>query len=135
MNTVTALEAKTRLGELLDRVARGEEVVITRHDKPVARMVPEGGRNLSDIRLGVMGLREVQEAIKKRTKGKARLSDAQVRAAIEEGRKDRLGQQVFFPVLADPPKPVGSPPKSRKSRSAGRNSRDLTAGLLKFIAL
>ena len=86
MNTVTALEAKTRLGELLDRVARGEEVVITRHDKPVARMVPEGGRNLSDIRLGVMGLREVQEAIEKRTKGKARLSDAQVRAAIEEGR-------------------------------------------------
>jgi prevent-host-death family protein len=86
MNTVTALEAKTRLGELLDRVARGEEVVITRHDKPVARMVPEGGRNLSDIRLGVTGLREVQEAIEKRTKGKARLSDAQVRAAIEEGR-------------------------------------------------
>jgi prevent-host-death family protein len=86
MNTVTALEAKTRLGELLDRVARGEEVVITRHDKPVARMVPEGGRNLSDIRLGVTGLREVQEAIEKRTKGKAHLSDAQVRAAIEEGR-------------------------------------------------
>jgi prevent-host-death family protein len=86
MNTVTALEAKTRLGELLDRVARGEEVVITRHDKPVARMVPEGGRNLSDIRLGVTGLREVQEAIEKRIKGKARLSDAQVRAAIEEGR-------------------------------------------------
>ncbi len=86
MNTVTALEAKTRLGELLNRVARGEEIVITRHEKPVARMVPEGGRNLVDIRLGVAGLREVQGAIQKRSKGKAHLSDAEVRTAIDEGR-------------------------------------------------
>ena len=86
MNTVTALEAKTRLGELLDRVARGEEIVITRHEKPVARMVPEGGRNLAEVRRGVTGLREVQEAIQKRTQGRAGLSDEQVRAAIDEGR-------------------------------------------------
>ena len=86
MNTVTALEAKTRLGELLDRVARGEEIVITRHEKPVARMVPESGRNLAEIRQGVTALRQVQEAIQKRTKGKAELSDAEVRAAIDEGR-------------------------------------------------
>lgn len=86
MNTVTALEAKTRLGELLDRVARGEEIVITRHEKPVARMVPEGGRNLAEIRMGVSALRQVQEEIKKRTKSKAALSDAEVRTAIDEGR-------------------------------------------------
>ena len=86
MNSVTALEAKTRLGELLDRVARGEEIVITRHEKPVARMVPEGGRNLAEVRRGVTGLREVQEMIQKRTKGRAELSDEQVRAAIDEGR-------------------------------------------------
>lgn len=42
MGTVTAFEAKTRFGELLERVGRGEEIVITRHDKPVARIVPEG---------------------------------------------------------------------------------------------
>ena len=86
MNTVTALEAKTRLGELLDRVARGEEIVITRHDKPIARMVPEGGRNLEEIRTGVTALREVQEGIHRRSKGKAALSDAEVKAAIDEGR-------------------------------------------------
>ncbi|MCC7177395.1 MAG: type II toxin-antitoxin system prevent-host-death family antitoxin [Acidobacteria bacterium] len=34
MATVTAFEAKTRFGELLDRVSKGEEVVMTRHDKP-----------------------------------------------------------------------------------------------------
>ena len=42
MSTVSAFEAKTRFGELLERVARGEEIVITRHDRPVARIVPEG---------------------------------------------------------------------------------------------
>ncbi len=85
MNTVTALEAKTRLGELLDRVARGEEVVITRHDKPVARIVPEGGPNLSSIRAGVDALRKLQREIQIRTKGKA-ISDAEIRSAIDEGR-------------------------------------------------
>lgn len=86
MNTVTALEAKTRFGELLDRVTRGEEIIITRHEKPVARMVPEGGRNLEGIRAGVAALRELQEAIQKRTGDKAGLSDDEARAAIEDGR-------------------------------------------------
>ena len=37
--TVGAFEAKTHLSSLLDRVARGEEVVITKHGKPVARLI------------------------------------------------------------------------------------------------
>jgi prevent-host-death family protein len=41
MITVGAFEAKTKLSELLDRVERGEEVVITRHGKPIARLVAE----------------------------------------------------------------------------------------------
>jgi prevent-host-death family protein len=40
MTTIGALEAKTRLSELLDRVAQGEEIVITRDGKPAARLVP-----------------------------------------------------------------------------------------------
>jgi prevent-host-death family protein len=40
---VGAFEAKNTLGSLLDRVAQGEEVVITRHGKPVARLVPNHG--------------------------------------------------------------------------------------------
>jgi prevent-host-death family protein len=39
MTTVGAFEAKTHLAALLDRVERGEEVVITRRGKPVARLV------------------------------------------------------------------------------------------------
>jgi prevent-host-death family protein len=41
MITVGAFEAKTKLSELLDRVERGEEVTITRHGKPVARLVAD----------------------------------------------------------------------------------------------
>lgn len=43
MKEVGAFEAKNTLGGLLDQVASGEEIVITRHGKPVARLVPVGG--------------------------------------------------------------------------------------------
>ncbi len=39
MLNIGAFEAKTTLGNLLDRVERGEEVLITRHGKPVAQLV------------------------------------------------------------------------------------------------
>ncbi len=86
MITVTALEAKTRFGKLLDRVARGEEVVVTRHDKPVARMIPEGARKLRAVREAVADLQRLQVRIRLRTKGRCSLSDAEVRAAIDAGR-------------------------------------------------
>jgi prevent-host-death family protein len=41
MITIGAFEAKTHLSSLLDKVEAGEEIVITRHGKAVARMVPE----------------------------------------------------------------------------------------------
>jgi prevent-host-death family protein len=84
MAKVTAFEAKTRFGELLERVAQGEEVVITRHDRPVARLVPEGTPRLDDVRRAVTGLRELQQRIRRRSK--AKLTDRDVRAAIESGR-------------------------------------------------
>jgi prevent-host-death family protein len=44
MQKIGAFEAKNTLGALLDRVLQGEEIVITRHGKPVARLVPNSGR-------------------------------------------------------------------------------------------
>lgn len=41
MRQVTAAEARQVFGALLDRVEQGEEIVITRYGKPVARLVPE----------------------------------------------------------------------------------------------
>ncbi len=86
MATVTALEAKTRFGTLLKRVARGEEVVITRHDRPVARLVPEGQRRLSQVQQAITDLRNIRRGIAVRTGRKATLSDGEVRAAIDAGR-------------------------------------------------
>jgi len=40
MREIGAFEAKNRLGQLLDLVEQGEEVVITRRGKAVARLVP-----------------------------------------------------------------------------------------------
>jgi prevent-host-death family protein len=40
MRAVGAFEAKNKLGQLLDLVERGEEIMITRHGKEVARLVP-----------------------------------------------------------------------------------------------
>lgn len=42
MSTMTATEARARLPEILDRVARGEEITITRHDEPVAVVIAPG---------------------------------------------------------------------------------------------
>ncbi len=43
MLEIGAFEAKNTLGALLDRVQGGEEIIITRHGKPVARLVPNMG--------------------------------------------------------------------------------------------
>jgi len=40
MIEIGAFEAKNKLSALLDRVEQGEEIVITRHGRPVARLVP-----------------------------------------------------------------------------------------------
>ncbi|MFL5000889.1 MAG: type II toxin-antitoxin system Phd/YefM family antitoxin [Xanthobacteraceae bacterium] len=40
MTTVTVVEAKAHLSELLDKVESGEHVIITRHGRPVAHLSP-----------------------------------------------------------------------------------------------
>lgn len=40
LDSVNVHEAKTHLSRLLERVERGEEIVIARAGKPVARLVP-----------------------------------------------------------------------------------------------
>ena len=63
MVTVGAFEAKTHLSSLLDRVAAGEEVVITRHGKPVARLI--GAKD--DDRARVRDAVEQLKALRKNT--------------------------------------------------------------------
>jgi prevent-host-death family protein len=87
MATIAAFEAKTRFGELLDRVVAGEEIVITRHEKPIARLVPESGPRLEQTERAAFGLEALQEEIAANTSGKARVSWKQFKTFVEEGRR------------------------------------------------
>jgi prevent-host-death family protein len=55
MNQIGAFEAKNTLGTLLDRVERGEEIVITRHGRAVARLVPHTKRVDANQALAAFG--------------------------------------------------------------------------------
>lgn len=50
MDAVGAYEAKTQLARLLDRVASGETLTITRRGRPVARLVPVADDEVSRSR-------------------------------------------------------------------------------------
>lgn len=45
MSTVTIHQAKTNLSKLIERASAGEEIIIARGSKPVARLVPVGAVN------------------------------------------------------------------------------------------
>ena len=65
MTEIGAFEAKNKLSELLDRVERGEHVVITRRGKPVAKLVPpEGTRDLEKARAAARRIRQLAEEMK-----------------------------------------------------------------------
>jgi prevent-host-death family protein len=60
MTEIGAFEAKNKLSELLDRAENGEEVVITRRGKPVAKLVPIGGRrDVEKARAAAQRIREL----------------------------------------------------------------------------
>ncbi len=79
MITVGAFEAKTKLSSLLDKVEAGEEVVITRHGKPVARLVApaEPARKMTGEEF-VERMREIRKG--------TTLGGLTVKQLIEEGR-------------------------------------------------
>jgi prevent-host-death family protein len=51
METINIHQAKTHLSSLLERVARGEEIVIAKAGKPVARLMPLELPVAEDIRV------------------------------------------------------------------------------------
>ncbi len=84
-NTVTAFEAKTRLGRLLDRVQAGEELMITRHGRPVAKLVPIRQDEPSDaVNRALATFKEIRKSLK--AKG-VKISRKEIREWISEGRR------------------------------------------------
>ena len=79
MDTVGTFEAKTHLTCLLDRVAAGEQITITRHGTPIARLVPVRPSNSRQIRETVAKLKEFSKG---QTLGRLKVKDL-----INEGRR------------------------------------------------
>lgn len=73
-------EARTHFSELLERVENGEEVTITRHGRPIARVVPVRAKRSVDERL------EVVERFLERSKGN-KLRGLRIKDMIAEGRR------------------------------------------------
>ncbi len=81
--TVGAYEAKTHLSGLLDRVARGERVTITRHGVPVAVLQPPDSAPRRDVKQTIQDLRAFRANL--RAKGIS-ATQGEIREWIEEGR-------------------------------------------------
>ncbi len=79
MESVGSYEAKTHLPALLERVAKGEEFVITKHGVPIARLVPVEQNQQRDVR-------SVIEELKQFRKGHT-LGGLSVREMINESRR------------------------------------------------
>lgn len=81
MKSVGSFEAKTHLPQLLERVAQGEEFTITKHGKPVARLVPAvPAKPKADVR-------QIIDQLKAFSRGNTLGEGATVRDLIEEGRR------------------------------------------------
>ncbi|WP_295809848.1 type II toxin-antitoxin system Phd/YefM family antitoxin [uncultured Nitratireductor sp.] len=65
MKTLTATEAKSQFAALLGDVERGETILITRHGKTVARIVPNEMETSAQMRAGnaVRKLRSLRESL------------------------------------------------------------------------
>ena len=79
MPEVGAYEAKTHLPRLLERVARGERITITKHGVPVALLIPVSGSQAGPAD-------EVVKQLRRFRKGRKRGS-VSLRRMIEEGRR------------------------------------------------
>ena len=79
--SVGAFEAKTHFSQLLERVARGEEITITKHDLPVARLVPAGRASREQV-AAVFRQMDALRASLPKAKDKRSLKQL-----VEEGRR------------------------------------------------
>jgi prevent-host-death family protein len=82
MNSVGSFEAKTHLPRLLERVVRGESILITKHGQPVAMLVPPPGEDTKDVKQIVEEMLELRDR-----EGPTLGRKTTTRELIEEGRR------------------------------------------------
>jgi prevent-host-death family protein len=80
MTEIGSIAAKTHLPQLLERVSRGEKIVITKRGKPVAMLVPPEKEEKMEVR-------EVLRRMRKLRRGNKLGKDLTIRDLIEQGRR------------------------------------------------
>ena len=76
---IGSYEAKTHLSRLLDEVADGATITITKHGVPVALLVPPVASGTPPVRAAVAGLRDFR--------ARHRLDGVTIRELIDAGRR------------------------------------------------
>jgi prevent-host-death family protein len=61
MRQIQSSEVKARLPQFLDDVERGETIIITRHGRPVAHLVPAPVRDRERVRRAVDGIKALRQ--------------------------------------------------------------------------
>jgi prevent-host-death family protein len=79
MDRIGSFDAKTHLSALLERVAKGAEITITKHGQPVARLVPPARTRKRDAK-------ELAAEIRALRKGSS-LGGLTIRELVNEGRR------------------------------------------------
>jgi len=80
METIGSFEAKTHLSALLDRVAKGETIIISRHGVPAAKLAPLAE---PEQRMNHQQIVEEMRALRKRVKP----GNMSLRDMIKQGRR------------------------------------------------
>lgn len=81
MTSVGSFEAKTHLPQLLERVACGEKIVITRHGKPIALLSPAPVEEPKGVAETIKEFKAFSRRQKRSLKGMS------AKELIEEGRR------------------------------------------------
>jgi prevent-host-death family protein len=82
MTSIGFYEARTHLAELLDQVAKGKQILITRRGKPAALLMPPPKEPEADVRQVVREMLEFRDR-----EGPSLGGKATIRELIEEGRR------------------------------------------------
>lgn len=80
MREIQSSEAKTHLPQLLDAVERGETIVITRHGRAIARLVPEVEGRAAEVRRAMERIEAFRQTM-------PRLTVEDILSARHEGHK------------------------------------------------
>jgi prevent-host-death family protein len=85
MKQVGIFEAKTHLSSLLDAVENGAEITITRHGKPVARLVQvKGDLSAEEVAQRLQAIRNLRSLARELNSG---TTQDEIKGWINEGRR------------------------------------------------